>query len=790
MISCINLRPDYERPGYLIRIDTPDRVLAGGGWRPRAEMTDAAGRRLLAVTSGHTLGIVCDRRIISSVRLPAEALAVFVIGERLVVMTAAGRSVYTLSGDKLSADTAAGAGAMSAGCSLYAVDSPSMAWYAPSLTLSKAYGGARELTEADRRKVAAHAAAVYRGLDTAARTGGYMWQPAVGYLRLLRADGSTAGTTPPVVLTHPARRPEGMSLSFDSADTATIAGGLRDFTAWRAGVSLPAMPGAGIAAVEVVISPLLHAARADADAAIVSGLGVSPFCTVTLPPGSAAEYGRPDMQAAVAAVAARLDECGTVVATLAGPFDTARRVEIPVTLPDDVDAANAAVRRLLVSGPAESGDASVSATLAELRGGEFTATACAVAGGAVVWSGLSVRPMVGTGPQAYAAATADAPWRGYVCVRYADGSAAVATASASTAAPVALGPMLYVPSPRAVSLEIGLDITGRGTYRDTFPLTAAAGGAGAAYASPDMRPMSPTSLAGYAVPQAVAAASELPGVIAVASSASPFAITAVAHTAVGPVVSLVAARFGQSAWDFGRARFYALGPGGIHSVATSSRLDSISVSRLDSRRVDCPAAESPYGVMAVAGTDVVCIAGSRLETLWTGAACAGLLFDGRRHELWCLSRGSECTVLCGRRKWEKYSTRVGALDPTSALSAPSGAYVATADGDIIDIATPGLPEDMEVSLAVELRPSESRAGRQLPQRSVTVDIEGRVDSLDVSLSRSHHGRRSPAPDVGLRVSGRLRSPLRLPWYGPASSTAVLTVAGTAAPGLTIRRLKK
>ncbi|MCM1036155.1 MAG: hypothetical protein NC406_02355, partial [Bacteroides sp.] len=301
MISCINLRPDYERPGYLVRIDTPDRVLAGGGWRPRAEMADAAGRRLLAVTSGHTLGIVCDRRIISSVRLPAEALAVYVIGERLVVMTAAGRSVYTLSGDKLSGDTAAGAGAVSAGCSLYAVDSPSMAWYAPSLTLSKAYGGARELTEADRRKVAAHAAAVYRGLDTAARTGGYMWQPAVGCLRLLRADGSTAATTAPVVLTHPARRPEGAALSFDSADTATIAGGLRDFTAWRAGVSLPAMPEAGIAAVEVVMSPLLHAARADADAAIVSGLGVSPFCTVTLPPGPADEYGRPDMQAAVAA---------------------------------------------------------------------------------------------------------------------------------------------------------------------------------------------------------------------------------------------------------------------------------------------------------------------------------------------------------------------------------------------------------------------------------------------------------------------------------------------------------
>jgi len=784
MITCLNLRPDYERPGYLRRIDNPAVTIVAGGWQPRAEITGAAGERRLVVTAGHTLGIASAGDVTATVRLDSEPLAVFAVGRRLIVMTAAGRSVFTLSGLELKAESGTGgASAVAAGCVLYPVGSPDLSWYAPSLTLSKAYGGERALTDADRRKVAAHAAAVYRGLDAAARSAGYLWQPAVACLRLMRADGTVAAQTAPVLLTHPSRQPQGQSLDFLSADTATIAGGPRDFTAWRAGVRLPAMPGAGVSAVQVVVAPMLHAASPDAGSAIVSSLGTAPFCTVSFRPGPSQEYGRPDRAAAASALAARLDECGTVVATLSGPFDTARETELSITLPDDIDSANERVRRLLAAPAAADGTSEALAVLQD--GGDFTATACAAAGGAVVWSGLSVQPAAGAGPQTFAAATIRAAWRGYVRVGYTDGTASVTTAGGTEGAPVLFGPMLYVPSPRATSLEIGLDISGRGMFRDVFALTADAAGRGAACTSPGLLPSEPTPASSYTVPGTTATQAGLPGVIAVAPASDPFKITAVAYTAIGPVTSLVPARFGQAAWDFGRARFYAFGPGGIHSVATGSGLTSLSVSRLDGRPCGCPAVDSPYGVLAAAGSDVVCVSGSRVTTLRHGRECDGLAFDPRRHELLCVARGGDAEVLCPRRQWSAYTADIGPIDPAAMLSTPSGAYVA-AGGKVLDISQPGPPAGLPVALVTEVCAARKR-GAGVPVRSVTVDIEGQVDGMEVSVSRSHHGRRATQPDVCLRVSGRLHTPLRLPWYGPASATAVLTVSGTASAGLTIRQ---
>ena len=782
MITCLNLRPDSTRPDYLRRIDTPSVVLPAGAWHPRAELTDTGGRRLLVVSSGSTIGVAYGGKVLSTVSVASEPTAIFAIGHKVVVMTATARHTFTAGTDGLQADPGADSGTADIpGCVLCATASPDLSYYAPSLTLSKAYGGSRELTDADRRKVATHAASVYRGIDSAARAAGYMWQPAVGCLRLLRADGTVVASTPPVLLTHPGRRPAGMSLSFASSDTQTIAGGARDFTAWRVAVRLPRLT--DVAAVQVVMSPALHAATPDAESAIVSGLGASPFCTVTFRPGAAQEYGNPDRAAAAAALAERLDECGSAVATIQGPFDTGYSGELPVTLPDDIDAANDRLRRLLTA----HGEAAATATAGEaaLRSGRFTATACAVAGRAVVWSGLSLLPGTGTDPRTFAAASADAPWRGYVRLRYPDGTSAVTVTSSDTDAPTLYNPMLYVSSARAVSLEIGLSITGHGYFRDTFALTPAPGGGGAAFAASDMQPIPPTPATSYSEPQPTAAPEPLPGVIAVAEASAPFSIKATAYTAIGPVTALTLARFGQSAWDFGRARFYAFGTGGIHTVTTGSDLSSLSISRLDSRPVESVPVDSPSGVYAIAGTDIVCLSGTRATTVNSGRAYAALLYDRRRHELWCLPISGSATVLCPDSQGNSYTAYVGAIDPARTLSAPCGAYVALGTG-IIDISTPGPPADMAVSLALEMRPGSSRRGRSGTMRAVTLDIEGRVGQLDITLTRRHHGRPAPAPDVSLRVDGRLRSPMRLPWYGPASATAVLSVRGTAAADFSLR----
>ncbi len=795
-LTCHNLCPDYTHPGTLRRADIPATAVNGAAWTPRAIVQLPDGTSRLVVTSGKRIGLSADGGIVPApVTLDKEPTAVFAVRHDIAVMTAGGRRMFTVSGDSL-VETSGSAG-IPAGISIAAEAATDVVTYISELQLSKSYSGLSELTRADAARLGQHACYLYRAIDIAARSARCLFQPVVAALRFCRADGSVAFYSAPVLLTHPSQTPAGCTWNFRTLDRQTVSGGAYQAPAWRVRLTLPRLDRPDITSAQLILSPLLHAASLNESAVAVSSLGTgNDFCSATLPPGIADAYG--SRVNAVATIAANISSCGSVAATITDPFSGRGSFSLPVSIPSDIDTDNATLRSLLTSAPHSVPDSALARLLPP---NSFTATSFAIAGGTALWGGVSAVPFPGFAPCAAAATTDMDAWRGYVCVGFADGSSVVREVSASSGVPLSFQPLLCYPSPLATSIEIGIE-AGQRRFMGRFTLTPDSSGRASCYVDPLLRPFTLPAAASYSVPAGGAGAMPLPGLIAAAPAGSPFAISCTAAAVGAPVGSILPARFSQSAWDFGRARFYLFSSAGIHSATVNAALSAISLGTVDQR--PCPgggaAVLTPYGTLAIAGTDLVSITGSRVTTLRTGVPYRSMIFDFVRHELWCLGRDSAgIDVLCPRLGWWRYTIGIDSADPARTLSSPLGSYLGAAAG-ILAVGTEARVGWLPVHYSVGLDPAppgkRARTARAptVRLRYIDIDLHGDVRAMRLSLTRAHHLRQAPAPDIAVTLDGSVTAPVRLHYVTPASVNLpaaissrqlILTISGHAAPAMTL-----
>lgn len=798
LLTCHNLCPDYQRPGLLRRADFPAVAVPDGRWKPRAIVQLPSGGTAPVVTQGRTVGVAVGGAVPSPVTLDADPGAVLAVGSRVMVMSASGRRVFTVGADGVLAD-APDSSDVPAGISVVAVAAPAVVAYLPDLVLSKSYAGLRELDRADAARVAARACEVYRAVDSAARAAGCLFRPVAARLRFCRADGSVAFESAPVVLTHPSRAPEGSLWKFLSADSRTVAGGAFEAPAWRVRLVLPRIPGSEIASARLVVSPPLHASSLTESSVTVSHIGAADaFCTARLPAGPADVYVAADAGGAAGTLAAMLDTCGSVAATVSRPFDAGATVDLALSMPSDVDTDNRRVREAL--GSASGGGASPE--LARfLPPNSFTARACACGAGAVLWAGLRAVPFAGYSPCAFASSVAgDGQWRAYVRVTLTDGTTVVRSASGTSGAPLAFQPLLHYPSPLACRMEIGIDRGAAGKSYGSFPLAPDRTGRGACYAEQSLRPFRLEAATSYAEPAATAAAADMPGTVAAAPAGSPLRISAVATVSSGAVSAVLPARFSQSAWDFGRSRFFIFGSGGIHSATVNAAVTAVSAGFVDPR--PCPpgaaaAVDSPLGIIALAGSDIVLIQGSRTTTVASDADYEALAFDFRRGELWCLSpRSSAVDVYCPSLGWRRYTLGIDTADASAVVSGAGGSFVASARG-ILLLGTSSPDPWLPVHCSAEVEPAPRRGARLARIGFARADMHGTVKSLAVSVTRLRHSVKTDFPDASATFTGTVTSPVRVPVVLPpeislpacaAGHSVLITLEGHAGPGFTVKDL--
>lgn len=774
IIASHNLRPDYDTPGLLTTVKSP-AVIAPAGRRYWAEVIAPDGTCHEIYTVGSRLyltpgleGTPCD--------LPEPPGAVFAVGSRIIVMTPTRRLTFTLDGGALRSETTT-AHDPDSETRICARDVRGVGYRSSRLALSQDYTGRRDLTDADRARVAAHAAAIYRHLDAEARNAGCLWQPALVAVEYLGTDGSVVRRTDPVLLTHPDRDPAGASLSFLTADHASLAPSDHTVPAWRINVSIPPTAGTGICAARILLSPMLHCADPATDDARVSDLATDPFCTVSFYPGAA--YRNGGLARTAAYIAARFADCARVVATVDCYADTRTTLEIDTYGMDDIDAANRVVADIMRRDDTAPAAPQV---INRLRA-DFRASVCAAAGGTVVWSGIQAGHPEAPSATMLAARTdtATRAWQAYVAVDYADGARSVTLSSGDTAMPLTFGPAIVIPSSDAVAVEIGLLAAGASPLRSRLTLTPDRGTA--VWVAPDGRPLGLDPADSYTVPEAVEHDTSIPGLLAIAAADAPLDILAVQHTACGPLDHIVPAKTGQSSWDFGRARFYAFGPGGIISVATDRRLAAISVSVLDTRRCRCRPVDTPDGYAVIAGTDIVLVAGTRVSGIAADTRCDALLYDRRRRELWCITRGEDVRVLCGRLRRAEYTRTDPGYDPDTIVTTAVRSLV-TSPAGVCDICIQDSTDPQDIRFGAILRPAARPSGT--PLRRLRLDADGTVSRGRVTITRLHHRRLAPAPELDISIDGPIRHSLTLPWYGPAAGEVQLDLTATAAWPFTIR----
>lgn len=650
-----------------------------------------------------------------------------------------------------------------------------------AVPLTRAYGTREVLTMSDRSRLVDACADGLRRLDLNARGEGLFIAPVLARVRFLRADGSTAFETNPVLLQHPAGKvvEATRSLKTSGPDAKQTLVSEFETPAWR--VRLQIDPDSALAAqvtaAQVLLSPAFHNVNPDGRPLVTAAVpSANIFVSMTFPEGPAGRG--PGLVRAVTAAASQPQLWGYVAATVVRPFTAG--CDVVITPPAHIDmAGHAAGLRPIV----RSAHTAPDCRTALLRPPHtFTASVSASASGVTVWGNIDVVRFNGYRPDSFATRFADEAWEGYVRVDFGDGTrSVVSTARGTSMAPVLFQPHLSYPSPDAVSMTIAVR-RGGVCYGRKVPLTADPGGMSASYTNAAAVPFTLEPAASYAVPAHGSLLQPMPGTVACALTDDPLTLTAHAAHEQSELCAITPARVGESSWDFGRVRFYAFGSRGISSVAVGATRRNVSVSLLDSRpcRGRRAFAVTPEGVAALAGGDVVRVCGSRVNTLLCAEGYAALAYDPVRHEIWCLppaggAKAGSALVLC-RRTADGCYTRTADVDTDRLHPHAESALLPGPDG-LMDIRRP------DMATAVDIRynaPMEPPAGKRRPMR-LRVPVAGTAMQLTVGLSRDRSDARMEFGNGGVRISGTLRHGLDLPVLPVFAACSSFELRGTVYP---------
>ncbi len=640
----------------------------------------------------------------------------------------------------------------------------------PSRTLSSATT-LQHIADSDIRTLTSDLTAAYRFIAERASANGYAMQPYLAFYRLVDHAGHVVYQSPVSLLSHTSGSQLTQQVSLKTSDSSFSAVNSYSITAdvFRGCVHITAADNsywaAQIARADIYVSPQFHPYDPSAEPDLHLGRNSSAGTIYISLPGAASSLTSLAAPSAHSVIASLCDRTApdfklfTHILSIENPFASARTVSIPA-LPTDFTTQITTIKKALRT--------SVSPTsniLSRISSPHsfYPGTVCE-ASGAILYAGITPVPYSGHHPSAFAATTVDMPWRVAITTVFTDGSRITRTASGDTHAPDTFNPLLSYPSSSAVCIEIRLQRKGERMRFISLPLQPLSSGAASLYVHDSLRSFSiPECDDPFIVPADTTALRSLPNLVAVAAVDTPEVISAAATVDSSEILSLLPAQSSAGAWDYGRARFYTFGSGGIHTVTASASLTSLAVNIIDRRPVASPFAAvlSDGGTaVAVAGSDLIEISRSKVSTLISDFPYSFLGWNSQHRELWCLSPSSDtAAVICydfGKRLYTAYTGESDGIFSHGRY----GMYISRSDGLYICGLHPTSPVDIRYSRNISVA-----AGNCL-----TVPLSASAVT-DGSVTLSHrHLSGFVSPLFSATFNGMLRAPLRFPLFIPYKRT--------------------
>ncbi len=415
----------------------------------------------------------------------------------------------------------------------------------------------------------------------------------------------------------------------------------------------------------------------------------------------------------------------------------------------------------------------------------FSATTACVDGDMLVWGGISPVNSLPQSVSAWATAVAaDEPWSAVVRVTvepedggdpeilsYEEGGAGDA--------PVRLSRLISYPHPRARLIEI--EVTRRsGTTRLSVPLSPSPAASLAFAMTPGGATLGNPLAAGESplLPVILRKERRQGGLVLSALAFDPLTPLSSIVASKGSVVAITPASRSSSAWDFARRHLYLFGSGGIHALAVSSAMRSVSAHLIDSRQVESGlhVAWSPDGVYALSGGDLLRVRGSRAETVADSVTARAVGWCGATGRLYCSSAGGSVMVRSPDGSWHSCG-----LPGSSSYSliADGQRLLLYSDTHMVELPG-GATTAPEVFWMRRLR---------LARRSVTLAIRGVEVHLSSPAAKvtiglyGDNGSRVPRLITSVDVDGEVAAPILLPVIFPCPFLYfTVKLEGTLAPG--------
>lgn len=444
----------------------------------------------------------------------------------------------------------------------------------------------------------------YRTLATRCAAAGTCLQPVMAACRYIAPSGAVIHTSAPVPLFIPGQpwqltspltlsgTRSGSSLELKSFTLAA-----RPFTISFASSATPdRWAAAGVAAVEVLLSPMLHPVdfSAPMPASIVNPATPTPALRVVMP-GATASFSslHASRMESLIALVPRFSASARVIVSLSVPLPALS--SLPVSASADPEAAVASLRRTLAT-PLPSTSTGADSSLAALCAppASFAARRVAVSGDAVVWADITPIASTAIDTSGWFAQTDDAPCSLTICASR-RGLPDLTFSASLTSTPLTLAPVIALSIPLATQITFYVtDASGQVTAA-TLPLTPDASGSAALYVAPTLEPVALRPYSGE-IPAAdtdADASARRPGAVLTASLAAPLVPLGALLALPSPVVALHPAPRSPSALSASQRRFNIFSAAGTHLLALSSRLIPSAATLIDARSVDTPEAVAP-----------------------------------------------------------------------------------------------------------------------------------------------------------------------------------------------------
>lgn len=648
----------------------------------------------------------------------------------------------------------------------------------PSRTLSREYAAGETVADGvDARNLGLDLGKAYERLCSLARGQGCLVQPVVARYKVYDRSLHLLYTSAPVLLSHREGKQCTGSNTLRSLDRRKVESYELTAQTWRPVVDIPAGLPAEASYLVVYITPQFHPYDPDAVSALSLSRAVgdsNEFGRITLP---GTDRSLQILRQSLAAVGQLEHQIGSF-----GLDGKARKITLGCGSPTGVRAE----LRILDD---VRGEAVPDELLRRVSSpNSFTARHGCAGPAAVLWGGLRVRRYRGYPLQQFAATMAEVDWTGWIKVNFADGSAVVWSGGGSGRAPELMNPVLSYPSADAVNMVIGLKAGQETACEQSFTLSPDPVSGMAVYIHPGLMPFRLSRADGgeTIVPVVPERWTDCPEALLLSPLAVPLTAAAVTDPGKGSINAVVASGSSQSAWDFGRSRFYAFSSGGILALNVTERLSRLAVTPVDRRVVESERAVTVADgiVWAVASGDLVRLQGHRAISERKGCGYTALAWRSPQRELVgiCADGTLEANSADYGMSHFGINYRLGA----GTLFSPHGELVTLSTaGGVYNLAREGESNMLDVEWAANVALVDSSPVRL--QGLVADMYAGRFNGT-VSVSRRNGTAVAPGVDLGLIVRGQVLSPLGSRMICRPGRGWQVRIAGNASD-ITIRQIR-